>query len=227
MICFVDIEHDKVLEDPEKRQVHLARRADMQLRLEETSGQACLLQRYTCVSRERLLDWGVQAVVISGNGTDWFEYNDGILDEMQRIILAAEWPILGFCGGLQLIATAHGTEIGPMRRLRDGESDPHSGYQSGYFKEWGFMPVLVSASDPLFKGLGKAPVFFQAHYWEVKQVPDCFHPLASTPECPVQTIKHDEKLVYGTQFHPELYDGQHTDGRDLLVNFFQIAGIRE
>jgi len=61
MICYVDIEHERILQDPEKRQGHLARRADVQLRLEEISGQACLVQRYSRVTRQRLKEWGIQA----------------------------------------------------------------------------------------------------------------------------------------------------------------------
>ena len=35
MICFVDIEHEKVLHDPEKRNTHLALCTEIKLKLEE------------------------------------------------------------------------------------------------------------------------------------------------------------------------------------------------
>ena len=50
MICYIDIEHERILQDPEERQGHLARRTDVKLRLEEISGQACLVQRYSRVT---------------------------------------------------------------------------------------------------------------------------------------------------------------------------------
>jgi len=225
MICFVDIEHDKVLRDPEKRDAHLALCMDIKLKLEEISGQPCLVQRYPQVTGQRLREWGIRALIISGNATGWEEYDKAGLAEMYRIIRAAELPILGFCGGCQLIALAHGASLGPMRRLREGESDPNAEFQPGYFKEWGFMPVRVLEPDPLFEGLGKEPVLFEAHYWEVKEVPSHFRLLASTEECRIQAIKREDKLVYGTQFHLEMYDEGHADGRRLLANFFKLAGI--
>ena len=85
------------------------------------------------------------------------------------------------------------------------------------------MPVRVIKPDPLFDGLGQEPVFLESHYWEVKEAPHGFNVLASTAECPVQAIKRVDKLVYGTQFHPELFDAEHTEGRKLIANFLRLA----
>jgi GMP synthase (glutamine-hydrolysing) len=106
------------------------------------------------------------------------------------------------------------------------ENDAFSKYKPVCLKEYGFMPVHVYEPDPLFEGLGEDPVFWEAHYVEAKQLPKGFAAFASTAECRIQAIKREEKLVYGVQFHPECYDAEHTDGRDLLVNFFRLAGIR-
>lgn len=225
MICYVDIEHEKVLQDPEKRPAHLTRCMDVKLRLEEISGEACLVQRYSRVTRQRLGEWGIRALIISGNATDWDEYGEADLVEVCRIIRVAELPIIGFCGGCQLIAMAHGAPLGPMRRLKEGESDPHPDFAPGYLKEWGFMPVRVLQSDPLFDGLGEEPMLWERHYWEVKEAPPGFEVLASTDACRIQAIRHAGKLVYGTQFHPERYTEEHAAGRKLLINFFKIAGI--
>lgn len=225
MICFVNIEHEKALQDPDRRRWNLSNCSEIQLKLEEISAQACLVQRFSHVTRKRLAEWGIKALVISGNVTDWEEYSQGELDEMQEIIRAADLPILGFCGGHQLIALAHGAPLGPMRRLKDGEKDTFPEYQPGFYKERGFMPVRVLRSDPLFEGLGREPVFLESHYWEVKESPQGFNVLASTTECPVQAIKRIDKLVYGTQFHPELFDVEHTAGRRLIANFLTLAGV--
>ena len=225
MICYVDIEHEKALQDEEKRTWHLGRRTVVKLKLEEISGEPCLLQRYPRVTRQRLAEWGIKALVISGNATDWVEYGDYEFAEMLQIIRAAELPILGLCGGGQLVAMAHGAALGPMQRLREGESDSNPDYSPGYFKERGFMPVRVIQPDLLFEGLGREPVFWQSHYWEMKEIPPGFELLASTDECPIQAIRQAGKPVYGTQFHPEQYTEEYPDGRKLLANFFRIAGI--
>ena len=224
MLCFVNIEHEKALQDPDEKKWNYAHCTEIQIKLEELSGQTCLVQRLSRVTRERLEEWGIQALIISGNSADWKDYGEGELDEMLTIIRKAKLPILGFCGGHQLIGMAHGAPLGPMRRLREGEEDP-APYQPGYFKEWNFLPVRVTHSDPLFEGLSDEPVFFEAHYWEVKDVPAGFTNLAATDECPIQTLKRHDKLVYGTQFHPEAFDAEHTDGQQLIANFFRLAGI--
>jgi hypothetical protein len=106
VICFVDIEHENTLKDTARRREHFANRFEIQLKLEEASGHACLLQRYGRVTRDRLREWGIQALLISGNAADWDEYAPSELAEMCKIILAAELPILGFCGAISSCAGA-------------------------------------------------------------------------------------------------------------------------
>ncbi|MCK4471510.1 MAG: hypothetical protein KAW49_06945, partial [Anaerolineae bacterium] len=73
MICYVDIEHEKALQSAEKRMAHQDQCADVKRRLEETSGDDCIVQRYRHVTREWLSELEIRALVISGNVTDWAE----------------------------------------------------------------------------------------------------------------------------------------------------------
>jgi GMP synthase (glutamine-hydrolysing) len=247
MICYVDIEHEKALPGAEKRAVHQARCTEVKLRLEETSNDDCLVQHYKRVTQQWLRELKIRALIISGNTTEWAEYDQADLLRIYRIIRNAEIPIIGFCGGCHLVAMAHGAPLGPIRRLEEGEEDLCKSYAPGYFKEWGFVPVRILKPDPLFDGLGETPRFLEAHYWEVKEIPPGFELLASSDSCRIQAIKQVGKPVYGTQFHPEAYtegpaDGrswlidvvypggyteEQTDGRRLLVNFFRASGFLE
>jgi GMP synthase (glutamine-hydrolysing) len=92
-------------------------------------------------------------------------------------------------------------------------------------KEWGFARVDVLHADPLFESLDDRPVFLQAHWWGMRDVPPGFTLLASNDVCRVQAIKHDSRLLYGVQFHPEAYSEEHQDGKVLLKNFFRLAGV--
>jgi len=224
MICYVDLEHDAALRDEEKRLAHFGRRTEVKFRLEEISGHPCLLQRYSAVTLERLSEWRIEALLLSGNTTDWVDYGDE-LDEIFRIIRAAPMPILGFCGGGQLVVMAHGAEVGPMRRLHTGEDDQDPGYNPGFFKEKGFFPMQRLAPDPVWDGLGDQPVFWEGHYWEIKTLPAGFVNLASTAACHIQLVRQRGRPVYGTQFHPEKYDDEWPDGRTLLENFFRLSGV--
>ncbi|MCX8182985.1 MAG: hypothetical protein N3F08_00990 [Crenarchaeota archaeon] len=47
--------------------------------------------------------------------------------------------------------------------------------------------------------------------------------MASTEECRIQVMKHRERPLYGVQFHPQIFDEEHPDGRKILENFFKIA----
>ena len=113
---------------------------------------------------------------------------------------------------------------GPLRKLKPGEPDP-ADFAPGWFKEVGYSPVSVVKDDPIFDGLGSAPVFFESHYWQISQMPPEFETLASTANCAVQVFRHKQQLIYGTQFHPEVNSAEHRDGRKLIGNFFRIAGL--
>jgi GMP synthase (glutamine-hydrolysing) len=219
---------------------------DVKLKLEEIAGVPCLHQRYSKVNRQLLRDLGIRAIVISGNAVGFEEFPSDAFDEITEIIREAEWPILGFCGGHQLIGLAHGSRVAPMRRLRPGERDVTDLSGPGYLKEWGFMAVDLVGDDPILDGLGPTPVFLEVHYCEIKDLPPGFRVLASTPDCPIQIMKRTGKPVYGAQFHPEAYTETPYDrrnplvtlvysegheeaypaGRRLIENFFRIAGVK-
>jgi GMP synthase (glutamine-hydrolysing) len=246
VICFVDIEHEKWLASPETRSSHFSFCMDVKLKLEEISGSPCIVQRYGDVTHQRMRELGITALILSGNAVGFEEYADDAFAELNCIIREAAWPILGLCGGHQLIARAHGAPLGPMRRLRPDEPEITTLSGPGYLKEWGFMPVDIIRDDPLFEGLGPSPEFLEVHYCEVKELPSGFQLLASTRDCRIQVMKRIDRPVYGTQFHPEGYtDGAldrrnplvslvypegraqgQPDGRTLLANYFRIAGVQ-
>ena len=246
MICYVDMEHELAMEDRAERAAHEAHCMDVRQRLALASGDVCVVRHYTSVSKAWVRGSGIQALIIGGNVTDWVEYDEADLHRLYEVIRSAEVPILGICGGCQLIGMAHGVPLGPIRRLEEGEQDPDAGFSAGYYKEWGFVPIHVVEPDPLFDGLGEGPVFLEAHYWEVKEAPTGFELLASSDACRVQAMRRVDRPVYATQFHPEAYTGagtcnhswlvnlvypegyegeEHPEGCSLLANFFRLAGI--
>lgn len=245
MICFVDVEHENALQNGGKRAIHQAYCRDVKDRLEEISGCVCFVQNYRQATQHGLERLGINALILSGNTTEWSDYDRQDLARLFDIIRQARSPILGICGGLQLIAMAHGAPIGPMRTLKQDEQALSDHFAQGYFKEWGFGPVHKIKADPLFDGLEGNPVFLHAHYWEVKQTPPGFEVLGSTDACRIQVLKQIDKPVYGVQFHPEGYQAGETgypawlidwvypggyseeqpDGRRLLANFLRVAGV--
>ncbi|MDQ3539470.1 MAG: gamma-glutamyl-gamma-aminobutyrate hydrolase family protein, partial [Chloroflexota bacterium] len=138
-------------------------------------------------------------------------------------IRAAPVPILGICGGHQLIGYAHGASWGPLGRLEDGAIDPDPRFAPGLHKERGFLPIDVDPSCVLFKGLGESPVVFQSHYWHLTDVPAGFRVCARSSDSRIQAIARQDRPVFGVQFHPERYDDDHRDGETVLRTFVTTA----
>jgi GMP synthase-like glutamine amidotransferase len=224
IVWYVDIEHADALADPKRAPDFDAVRNQRARVLEVISGIICETILYTQVSLELARQKNVKAIGISGNTTDWEFYDFKTFDPLFEIVKSGEVPTIGLCGGHQLVGIMYGSECGPLRKLHEAEPDP-ADFAPGWFKEVGFMPVQVIQEDPIFAGLGKAPVFFESHYWEIKQVPPGFELLASTENCKIQTIRSNNQIIYGTQFHPEVNSAEHWDGQKLIENFFRIAGI--
>lgn len=222
MLLYLDLEHPSVREDPVFGSVHWQKRLQQKLRFEELSARPCLLLRY-----ELALDGWLQrlqpaAVLLSGMMAEWDRYEPGWLDAILTLIRGWEGPMIGFCGGHQLIARAYGADVGPIRALAAGEADERPDFGPGWFKETGFLPVRVVAGDPLFAGLPAEIVVREEHYWQVKALPAAFIRLAESENCPIQAFRHQHRPLFGTQFHPERYDRAHPHGQQLLSNFFRL-----
>jgi len=226
MLVYVDLEHDRLQNEPELWEKSLARRLKHKYRLEELSGEPCLIVRYYNLNPALLRELAppVRAVIVSGCYTDFEHYSEESLAGLRAVYREAAWPTLGLCGGHQLLAQTYGADIGPLGPLASGEPDPYAGtYMPGMKQERGFMPVNIRRPHPLFVDLAHQPTFFQSHYWEVKAPPPGFHILAESDLCGVQAIAHADRPLFGVQFHPEEYDEAHLDGRKVLENFLVMV----
>ena len=223
IIWYVDIEHENAVSDPDRKEnFDYVRQVRTQI-----CGMAAGLPsesiHYWEISPALAMEKNVRSICISGNTTDWWEYDFTKFAPLFQLIQEHAIPTLGICGGHQLLALLFGGRCDAVRLLEPHESDLDPSWAPGYFKEIGFMPVEVLVADPIFNGCSDPPRFFQSHYWEVKELPDSLESLARTFEVEVQVLKHVNLPVYGTQFHPEVYDLKNPDGATLLKNFFSIA----
>ena len=111
--------------------------------------------------------------------------------------------------------------------LRPGEAQVGavSADNAGFFVEQGFYPIQILKPDPLFAELPDSFVVRESHTCEIKQVPAEFELIATNENCRVQAMKHRSRPLWGTQFHPEAWQDEYPQGRQVLVNFFRLAGI--
>ena len=178
-------------------------------------GLEILIEPFQSVSLERVRSLRPSHIILSGQSHPWDQYSPESLAGVFEVIKHASQPILGVCGGHQQIALAYGAEVGLMGRLEPGE-----GY-NGAKRERGFLPI-ENTGDGLFKGLPSEIIVWHNHCDEVKELPDGFRQTATNETCKIQAMQEKGRRVYGVQFHPELFDEAHPEGRHLVENFLKL-----
>jgi GMP synthase-like glutamine amidotransferase len=203
------------------------------LRFEEITGRPCVIQHYSQVTPQRCQEIGARAIFISGFGYGIHEVDTDLIAGLQDVVLSLQYPVLGACGGHQLLEHFFTKDFRakprladqPMRKLGRNEAAYSPTYYPGYFVETGMQPVEIVKRDPLFRGLPRTMMLAEAHYCEIKTLPPGFELLASNEACTIQAMRLTGHLIYGTQFHAEAYTEAFAHGKRLLTNFFALAGL--
>ena len=226
MIVFVDNEHVSGYDQPCGEKI-MANRIRIKYELEDMSNDSCLVVRWNRVTPELLRDVGARALFISGNSATADRYDSTEQAGLREVLLAKEWPTLGFCGGHQVMGETYGAPLEPIgpRDRRDEAFGAEADATDDMTVERGYLPVELSGTHPILEGLGEAPVFRQAHSWELKAVPEAFTNYASSPVSAIQLMIHDDLPIAGTQFHPEYATDEHPAGRRLIENFMRWSGL--
>ena len=139
-------------------------------------------------------------VLISGSpqGDDIVEHHKPYF----KWIKSFEKPVFGICAGHHVTGALFGAKL-----LRSEEPE------SGDFS------VEIVKDDPVFQGLPSSFKVKQMHNDSVT-VPENFELLATARTCKNQIMKHKQKPLYTSQFHPEFYN------TDLLENFISICKLQ-
>ena len=205
-------------------------------RLEDASGEPCLIVPYERFDLALVEQLRPRAIAMSGFGNQWQTYPVASFLGMDEVLHRADLPIICFCGSHQLLGFSFNRDLKstarledePMRLLQPGEEPMRAAGSplydlSRHFVADGFYHIHKLADDPLFRGLPEPMVMRCSHYCEVKQVPPGFVNLATSAHCGIEAMRHPERPLYGTQFHPEAYEAPHLHGRTLLENFAAIV----
>ena len=178
-------------------------------------GVEILMEPFRSVSLERVNSLHPSHIILSGQSHPWDMYSSESLSGVFDVIRNSTRPILGVCGGHQQIALAFGGEVGLMERLEPGE-----GYQ-GAKRERGYLPVETTRQG-IFDGLPHEITVWHSHCDEVKRLPQGFERSAWNATCSIQAMRHQQRPLFGVQFHPELFDDEHPEGRRILDNFLAL-----
>ncbi len=117
-------------------------------------------------------------------------------------------PVLGICYGMQLMAYFFGGQVDRAAR-----------------REYGRADLYIDDHRDLFAAFPETTVVWQSHGDRLEKIPAGYEVIAHTDNAPITAIRHQQKPIFGVQFHPEV---AHTPmGMDLLRNFvFGVCGCR-
>tara|TARA_B110000495_G_scaffold115227_1_gene99837 strand:- start:4355 stop:5884 length:1530 start_codon:yes stop_codon:yes gene_type:complete len=110
-------------------------------------------------------------------------------------------PLLGVCYGAQYIAHFNGGKVIPSNKREYGRANLS----------------MIDNSDPLFNGIQSGTQVWMSHSDTIEDLPSGAKCIASTNDVINAAYSINNELVYGIQFHPEVY---HTSkGKKILENF--------
>ncbi|MBO6662852.1 MULTISPECIES: glutamine-hydrolyzing GMP synthase [Roseivirga] len=110
-------------------------------------------------------------------------------------------PVLGVCYGAQLMAQKYGGNVLPSE-----------------IREYGRARLShVDSHFDLMKEISLDSQVWMSHGDTIKELPEGFDIIASTPSVAVAAYKVQNELTYGIQFHPEVTHSE--EGKILLRNF--------
>ncbi len=145
-------------------------------------------------------------VVLSGSPLS--VYDDGAFKvDMSRIV--GKVPVLGICYGAQLMANEFGGAVEPAPSREYGRANLE----------------YIHSGDPLMAGIEPGAQVWMSHGDTITRLPESFSTVASTADVRYAAYASRTQLVWGVQFHPEVFHT--TCGMQLLRNFaVGICGAR-
>jgi GMP synthase (glutamine-hydrolysing) len=196
---------------------------------------------------EAVADFRPDAIVLSGTLRDFDYYKPEILSGFADFIQSTRVPVLGICGGHQLIGLSFGARVLTLdsREQHDRRDDRVVEYQYRFVR-------IIDPEDPIFRGIdnpqsglwqdytkeGRILRVWQNHGLQLDRVPDDFKLLATSYLCKNQMMakRSGGQLIYTVQFHLEKsfedwnknrtrweHPNESRDGRILFENFLRLA----
>ena len=158
--------------------------------------------------------FGPEAVVLSGTLSDFDYYDPEMLRRFAAWAVKTTTPILGICGGHQLIGLSFGVPCVTLDNAEPAER------RAGRSFEYQYRFIRITEpDDPIFRGIhereagvwqdytteGRNLRVWQNHGLQLPRLPEGFRLLATSYLCRNQMMvkRADGQLIYTVQFHLE------------------------
>ncbi len=112
--------------------------------------------------------------------------------------IQSDKKLLGICYGAEILALTLG---GTIRKL----TLPQKGNEQ----------INIQRENLL---LNEDLQVFESHEFEISKLPNILVVIGESKNCKFEIIQYDKKLIFGTQFHPEMSD----DGQNLIQKFCSL-----
>ncbi|MFJ3494266.1 type 1 glutamine amidotransferase [Streptomyces sp. NPDC086091] len=144
------------------------------------------------------LDGRHQAIVLSG--TKVRAYDTDFYRPLLDLVHSSDVPVLGICGGMQIIAVAAGAELTPGPQRVGGHE------------------AQVDTGEPLFTYVKPTVTVFHRHTLYLREAPPGFRAIGRSAQAPVEFLSSDDGRVLGAQAHLEF----RRDGLEILRGFARL-----
>ncbi len=196
---------------------------------------------------EAVAEFQPDAIVLSGTLRDFDYYKPQILSDFAKFIKSTSAPVLGICGGHQLVGLSFGARVVTLDQQEQAKRRTNrvTEYQYRFVR-------IVEPEDPIFAGIdnpesrvwqdytreGRILRVWQNHGLQLEGVPAGFKLLARSYLCRNQMMvkRSDDQMIYSVQFHLEKsfedwnrnptrweHPNESRDGRLLFENFLRLA----
>jgi GMP synthase (glutamine-hydrolysing) len=175
-------------------------------RIKEAGGNAATSEFESLPTRDpTILNGSYGGVVLSGTEALYTRTADrtkfaAFIEYLPKIDI----PILGICGGHQALALAYGGTVAKSAR-----------------SVLGYRTINLEDKDTLLAGLPAKIRVMESHKEEVKLLPPNFLRIATSSESRNEGMRHEQRPIYGVQFHPERWNKENQAGKQILENFLQ------
>ncbi len=137
------------------------------------------------------------SIILSGRRKNEKKTNE-INSKIVTYSIKNDTKLLGICYGAEILALTLGGTIRKTLSLQKGNETIK------IFKE---NPISSHSLD-----------VFESHGFEISKLPSALVPLAESKHCKYEIIQYEKKLIFGTQFHPEMSQ----DGHNLIEKFCSL-----